>query len=167
MVTGGVTGFVFSVDGVSKKGSAIRATGDTADTVDIIDTGGGTLVPYVPGMKGDLLCTARRRSITEAAGEYGEAGEEEAAVVVWAAASAAGASAGVAATGSTLGGGSGGGSRQLTLLMLIVAVLFSSFPRLYESSILVHLGRGVVTFSTTPLNHLVYQFLPKRRLHSA
>ena len=68
---------------------------------------------------------------------------------------ATGAGAGVAATGSILGGGLGGGSRYLTLLTLIIADLFSSFPRLYEASIWVHLGRGVVTLSTTPLYHLV------------
>ena len=80
-------------------------------------------------------------------------------------ASATGAAAGVAATGLTLGGELGGGSRHLTLLMLSVAVLFYSFPRIYEASIWVHLGRGVVTFSTTLLYHLVSQFLPKRRLY--
>ena len=111
-------------------------------------------------------------------------------MVVWTAAAAAGAAAGVAATSLTLGGGSGGavatgardgvattgptmggglggGSRHLILLMLSVADLFSSFPRLYKASIWVHLGHGVVTFSTTPLYHLVFQFLPKRHLHSA
>ena len=69
---------------------------------------------------------------------------------------ATGAASGVAETGSTLGGGSGGGSRHLTLLMLSVAVLFSSFTRLYEDSIWVHLGRGVVTFNTTPLYHFFF-----------
>ena len=95
-------------------------------------------------------------------------------MVIWTAAAAAGAAASVVATGYTLGGGSGGSvatgagssvaatgstmgivsggrSRHLTLLMLNVADLFSSFPRLYKTSIWVHLGRGVVTFSTTPL----------------
>ena len=80
---------------------------------------------------------------------------------------ATGAGGGVAETGLTMGGVSGGGSRHLTFIMLIVADLFYSFPRLYEASIWVHLGHGVVTFSTTPLYHLVSQFLPKRRLHSA
>ena len=58
---------------------------------------------------------------------------------------ATGAGDGVSATGSTLGGGLGGGSRHLTLIMLSVVDLFSSFPRLYEASIWVHLGRGMVT----------------------
>ena len=71
---------------------------------------------------------------------------------------ATGAGAGVTATGSTMGGVSGGGSRHLTLLMLSVADLFSSFPRLYEDSIWVHLGRGVVTFNTTPLYHFFSNF---------
>ena len=137
----------------------------------VIDTGGGKSVPSVLGMQGDVLRKTRRHSITEAAGESGEAGAE---VVVWTSAEAAGAAAGVASigltlgggsvgavatgaasgvaeTGSTLGGGSGGGSRHLTLLMLSVADLFSSFPRLYEASIWVYLGRGVVTFISTPL----------------
>ena len=74
------------------------------------------------------------------------------------------AGAGVAATDSTMGGVSGGGSRHLTLLMLSVADLFYSFPRFYKASIWVHLGRGMVTFSTTPLYHLVSQLLPMWRL---
>ena len=64
---------------------------------------------------------------------------------------ATGVAAGVAATGSTLGDGSGGEYRHLTLLMLSVADLFSSFSRFYKASIWVHLGFGMVTFSTTPL----------------
>ena len=111
-------------------------------------------------------------------------------MAIWKAAAAAGAAAGVAATGLTLGGGSGvsvaicaaagveetgltlgcglgGGSRHLTLLMLSVTDLFSSIPILYKASIWVHLGRGVVTFSTTPLYYLFSQLLLKRHLHSA
>ena len=138
-------------------------------------------------MQSNLLRKARRRSISEAGGEVGE---EEAVVVIWTAVSAAGAAAGVAATdfklsggssgsvatgagasvaatGLTMGGVSAGGSRHLTLLMLSVTDLFSSFPILYVASIWVHLGRGVVTFSTPPLYHLVSQLLLKRRLNSA
>ena len=130
----------------------------------VSDTGGGMSVPSVSCMQINLLRKVRHRFISEAGGEVGE---ERVAVVIWTSAAAAGAAAGVAATGLTLGGGSGGGSRHLTLLMLSVADLFSSFPRLYEASIWVHLGRGVVTFSTPPLYHLVSQLLPKRRLYSA
>ena len=156
-------------------------------TGDISDTGGGTLIPSVSCIQSNLLRKAHRHSISEAGGEVGEEG---AAVVIWTAAAAAGAAAGVAATGLKLGGGSGGsvatgagagvaatgstmggvlcqGSRHLTLLMLSVADLFSSFPILYKASIWVHLGRGVVTFSTTPLYNLVSQLLPKWPLHSA
>ena len=140
-------------------------------TGDVSDTGGGTSVSSVLCMQRNLLCKARRCSISEAAGEVGEEG---AAVVVWIDSSEAGAAAGVAATGltlvggsvgavvtsardgvaatgSTMGGGLGGGSRYLTLLMLSFADLFSSIPRFYGASIWVHLGRGVVTFSTTTL----------------
>ena len=63
------------------------------------------MVPSVLCMQINLLCKARRRSISEAGGEVGE---EVAAVVIWTAAAAAGASAGVAATGLTLVGGSVG-----------------------------------------------------------
>ena len=111
-----------------------------------------------------LLCTARHRATTEAAGE---ASEEEAAVVVWRAAAASGAADGVAATGLAFGGGLGGGSQYLTILMLSVADLFSSFTRVYKASISVHLGRDVVTFSTTPFYHLVSQVFVKQRLYSS
>ena len=153
----------------------------------VTDTGGGTSVTSVSCTQSNLLRKACLCSIAEAAGEAIEEGSE---VVLWTAAEAAGAAAGVTetgltlgggsggavatsaaagvvATGYTLGGGSGGGSRHLTLLMLSVVDLFSSFPRLYEASIWVHLGRGVVTFSTTTLYHLVSQLPPKRCLHSA
>ena len=145
------------------------------------------MVPSVSCLQSNLLRKARFRSISEVGGEVGE---EVVAVVIWTTAAAAGAANGVAATGLTLGGGSGGSVatgagagvaatgltmggvsggeyRHLTLLMLSVADLFSSFPRLYEASIWVHLGRDVVKFSTTPLYHFVSQFLPKRRLDSA
>ena len=42
--------FVFSVDGVSYRGSDVRATRDTGDTVELIDSDGGTSVPSVVGM---------------------------------------------------------------------------------------------------------------------
>ena len=71
----------------------------------VIDTGGGTLVPPVSGMQGNLLHKTRRLSITEAAGK---AGEEGAVVVVWKVAAEAGAAASVEATGSTLGNELGG-----------------------------------------------------------
>ena len=145
------------------------------------------MVPSVSCMQSNLPRKARRRSISEAGGEVGEEGV---AAVLWTSVEVAGAAAGVAATGLTLGGGLGGsvatgagdgvaatcstmggvlggGSRHLTLLMLSIEDLFYLFPRLYKDSIWVHLGRGVVTFSTTPLYHLVSQFIPKRRLHSA
>ena len=92
-------------------------------------------------MWGDLLRTACRRDITEAAGE---AREEGATVIVGTDTAVDSTEAGVAETGSTisatslsdplvvaasLGGGSGGGSRHLTLLMLSFADLFSSLPR--------------------------------------
>ena len=156
-------------------------------TVGVSDTGRGKLVTSVLCMQSNLLRKTRHFSVSEAGGEVVEEGVS---VLICTAASAAGAAAGVAATGLALGGGlggsvatgagagvaatgltvggvSGGGSRHLTLIMLSVADLFSSFPRLYEASIWVHLGRGVVTFKTTPLYHLVSQFLPKRHLHSA
>ena len=72
LVTGGVTRFVFSGDGVSKIGSAVCATGDTEDTVDPRDTGVDTSVPSNLGMRVDLIRTACCRAITEATGEAGE-----------------------------------------------------------------------------------------------
>ena len=71
----------------------------------VIYTGGGTSVPYVLGMQGNLLHTLRCCSITEAAGE---SGEEGATVVVWKASAAASAADGESETGSKLGVGSGG-----------------------------------------------------------
>ena len=62
-------------------------------------------VPSVSCMQSNLLCKARRRSISEAGIEVGE---EVAAVVVWTDAAAAGKAASVAATGLTLVGGLGG-----------------------------------------------------------
>ena len=53
-------------------------------------------------MQRNLMRKARRRSVSEAAGESGEEGS---AVVVCTAAGVAGAEAGVAATGLALGGG--------------------------------------------------------------
>ena len=69
LVTGGVTRFVFSGDGVSKIGSAVCATGDISDTVEPLDTGRDTSVPYVLGMCGNLLRTAPLHAIIETSGE--------------------------------------------------------------------------------------------------
>ena len=76
----------------------------------VIDTGGGTSIPYDLGMRGELLHTSRCHSIPEA---EVEAGEEVAAVVVWTAVTVAGAAAGVAETGSTFSGRSSGAAEPV------------------------------------------------------